>query len=58
MSKIIKNNVQNVDIQLTNTHNELNFLIAKAERLGFVVKVDVRKNKMLHTVVDVSWSFP
>ena len=53
-----KTNLDEIDADLTNTYNHLNYLIQKAESLGFKVKVEVKENKLLHTVVDVNWSFP
>jgi hypothetical protein len=47
-----------IDIELTNLSSMLNFWIARAESEGFKLSVKKRKNKLLHTVVDVGWEFP
>jgi hypothetical protein len=57
-NKKVDRSHDNIDIQLTNIYNDLNFWIMMAEKEGFNVSLKIKKNKMLYSYIDVSWSYP
>ena len=57
-NKKVDSSHDNIDIQLTNIYNDLNFWIMIAESEGFEVSLKIKKNEMLHTYIDASWSYP
>jgi hypothetical protein len=48
----------NIDMHLTILYNDLNHWIMLAESEGFKVSLKIKENKMLHTYIDASWSYP
>jgi hypothetical protein len=57
-NKKVDRSHDNIDIQLTNIYNDLNFWIMMAQKEGFNVSLKIKKNKMLYSYIDVSWSYP
>lgn len=57
-NKKVDRSHDNIDIQLTNIYNDLNFWIMMAQKEGFNVSLKIKKNEMLYSCIDISWSYP